>query len=320
MATHSSFLNKSYANVRTNNIIVKKKIIFDVHNQIYVEEETGELNIKGRTVFDSNVTVDKDKTLSVNEFYISGGNTVLVLSSPGNYEVGDFLDIENSDALVNGKYEIFELTNNLSEIIIEGVIIYDEDGTNKGDVIVKTSDDVGLNITDSSFIGIRDERFVYENKGIIGDIEADKLYVNEIYSSTDTTVCFFNIIDMKTKRIVNLGDPIYGKDAVNKRTLTDSISVIGENKEIPIDGVNPTLIHDVLFGSFHIIVKSQEFYPTATFFISKNDRTKESNGNRLSFSKGYPNTYINIVWPENSGILMVKSNGDYNGNYEVKIY
>jgi hypothetical protein len=56
------------------------------------------------------------------------------------------------------------------------------------------------------------------------------------------------------------------------------------------------------------------------FHVTKNEASRQAHITRTVASPGYgTRTFLQILWPPNSGILLSKSGTDYDGSYRVKI-
>lgn len=131
-------------------------------------------------------------------------------------------------------------------------------------------------------------------------------------------------LDMNSKNIHNVADPVVQLDAANKKYVDFVVTQSIRYNTINLTGTDNyiTIVPD-LYGSFYLTVSGvAEGSPCATFAISKNHRNNEliNGGNRLSNYIGY-NTqeYIKIRWLSGNGIQVAKSGSNYDGVYIIKI-
>jgi hypothetical protein len=125
-------------------------------------------------------------------------------------------------------------------------------------------------------------------------------------------------LDMNLKNITNVQNPINNQDAATKQYVDDLSIVISD---ITLNGTNTTIISSALKGSFVIKVDNLIFNgPSGVFNVTKNEASRDGHCNRITASPGYNTlTMLRISWPPNSGILLRKTESDFNGSYKVKI-
>jgi len=127
-------------------------------------------------------------------------------------------------------------------------------------------------------------------------------------------------INMNNRKIIMLADPVYDQDAVNLRTLISHSSDI-VYIDITLNGINPTLISSVNRGAFNISVYGLENnMPCGTFSISKSSINDNMEASRLTSSGGLiDHTRLSIIWPSNTGLLLIKDTLSYDGLYRIRI-
>lgn len=125
-------------------------------------------------------------------------------------------------------------------------------------------------------------------------------------------------IDMNSKRITSVGDPINTYDAVNKNYV-DSVGTVDNISLIDTDY---TIISTKLIGSVHIIVSSIiPDGPCATFFASKSKSSKHAHILRHTSAPGDGSKeQLDIRWEPSEGIKLNKTGLNYNGSYSIKIF
>ncbi len=135
-------------------------------------------------------------------------------------------------------------------------------------------------------------------------------------------------IDMGGNRITNVGDPIDGKDAVNKDYVDNLI--LNGNPGIPNDVITHdiTLVNDdfilvscVLDGDLYIMVKNLvSGGPSANFQTTKGTYNHTASPARLSSSSGLTTgEKLEIQWLPGGGVQLRKTGLNYDGLYRLRI-
>jgi hypothetical protein len=120
------------------------------------------------------------------------------------------------------------------------------------------------------------------------------------------------------QNITNVLDPIRPQDAATKKYVDDLGIVIST---ITLNSTNNTIISNYDKGSFVITITNLVLNgPSGIFHVTKNESTNTAHIVRTTASPGYSsNVFLNITWPQNSGILLNKTGSSYDGSYRVKI-
>ena len=125
-------------------------------------------------------------------------------------------------------------------------------------------------------------------------------------------------LDMNSKNITNVKDPIQQQDAATKQYVDDlGIRFV----IIELQNTTESLITNDQMGSFVITISNIVIDgPSGIFNVTKNRQNSESHIVRTVACPGYGTpTLLKISWPPNSGILLSKTDNNYNGNYKIKI-
>jgi hypothetical protein len=118
--------------------------------------------------------------------------------------------------------------------------------------------------------------------------------------------------------ISNAATPILPNDVVIK-SYVDSLGVI--IADYTLSGTTDTVISTTLSGSFVITVTNLVLGgPSAVFNVTKNG---SGNNGQVMRTVGAPGndkaSTLDMKWPSNNGILLHKTNTNYDGSYRVKI-
>jgi hypothetical protein len=125
-------------------------------------------------------------------------------------------------------------------------------------------------------------------------------------------------LDMNNQNITSVKDPIQQQDAATKQYV-DDLGIRFNNALL--NGITSTEIFPDQKGSFVITITNIIIDgPSAIFNVTKNRQNSESHIARTVASPGYgTNTLLQLLWPPNSGIMLSKTDNNYNGEYRVKI-
>lgn len=159
-----------------------------------------------------------------------------------------------------------------------------------------------------------------------GNISAENsLIVNSSIGSSLITNCVItsSSIDMLSilgsyQNITSVKDPINQQDASTKNYV-DNLGIIISN--ITLTSITNTLISNNNSGSFMIMISNNILNgPSATFHVTKNNQSLCGQSVRQVLCPGADSlTTLDIIWPPYSGIMLFKSDENYNGSYKVKI-
>lgn len=139
---------------------------------------------------------------------------------------------------------------------------------------------------------------------------------------TSTTIGNCNIststLDMNMKNITSVKDPVNPQDAATKQYV-DNLEVI--ISYVSLSGTNNVTISNNTKGSYVITISSVVLNgPSAVFHVSKSESSRQAHIVRTAAAPGYlTNVFLSVTWPPNSGILLKKSGGNYDGAYKVKV-
>lgn len=125
-------------------------------------------------------------------------------------------------------------------------------------------------------------------------------------------------LDMNNQNITSVKDPVQQQDAATKQYVDD----LGIRfNETTLNGTTPNVIFDDKTGSFIVTITNIIIDgPSGIFHVTKNRQGSESHIVRTVAAPGWStNTLLQITWPPNSGILLSKTDNNYNGQYRIKI-
>lgn len=125
-------------------------------------------------------------------------------------------------------------------------------------------------------------------------------------------------LDMNNQNITSVKDPIQQQDAATKQYV-DDLGIRFNN--IILTGTTENEIFSYQKGSFIITITNIVIDgPSAIFNLTKNRQNSQSHIVRTVAAPGYgSNTLLQISWPPNSGIILSKTDNNYNGEYRLKI-
>jgi hypothetical protein len=154
-----------------------------------------------------------------------------------------------------------------------------------------------------------------------GNIYAEDSFVttSTINNSILTSTTIGNsILDMNSRNITSVMDPILQQDAATK----NYVDLLGIRIfSITLSGTNTTALTTNVSGCYHIMIRNQVVNgPSAIFSLTKNETNNYSQIQLINSSPGISSlTQLRLTWPPNSGILLHKTDSNYNGSYNIKI-
>lgn len=129
---------------------------------------------------------------------------------------------------------------------------------------------------------------------------------------------------MNSLRITNLGNPINQYDSATKY-YTDRLNIIVQN--VTLSGTNPSVLTTTGSGCFKIMVKNNIVNaPSGIFQALKNEtgNVAQINSTRSPgiVSPGVvfsPLTQLNVIWPSNGNLSLLKTTDNFDGVYSIKL-
>ena len=120
------------------------------------------------------------------------------------------------------------------------------------------------------------------------------------------------------QNITSVADPILQQDAATKQYVDDLDIVISN---VTLTGTNTITISNYVKGSYVITISNLVLNgPSGIFHVTKSESSQKAHVVRTVAAPGYStNVFLNITWPQNSGILLNKTGSNYNGSYRVKV-
>jgi hypothetical protein len=150
-------------------------------------------------------------------------------------------------------------------------------------------------------------------------IDGGHIQNTRIMSSTvDNSAITTSTLDMDMNNITSVKDPIDPQDAATKKYVDDLDIVISS---VTLNGTGGTLISSYNQGSYVITVNSIVLNgPTGVFHVTKSDASRQAHVVRTAAAPGYmTNITLMVSWPQNSGIFLRKTGGNFDGSYRVKV-
>lgn len=129
---------------------------------------------------------------------------------------------------------------------------------------------------------------------------------------------------MTSLRITNLGNPISAQDAVTK-DYVDKLNI--QFKNVTLSGTNASVLTTAGSGCFRVMVKNNvSNAPSGIFQALKTEtgNVAQINATRAPaiVSPGIlfsPLTQVNIVWPSNGNLSLLKTTDNFDGVYTIKL-
>jgi hypothetical protein len=120
------------------------------------------------------------------------------------------------------------------------------------------------------------------------------------------------------QNITNVANPINPQDAATKQYV-DNLDIVISN--VTLTNTDTTIISNYVKGSYVITISNLVFNgPSSIFHVTKSESTQQAHIVRTVASPGLgTNIFLNVTWPQNSGILLNKTGSTYNGSYRVKV-
>lgn len=120
------------------------------------------------------------------------------------------------------------------------------------------------------------------------------------------------------QNITNVANPINSQDAATKQYV-DNLDITISS--VTLTSTNTTIISNYVKGSYVITISNSVFNgPSGIFHITKSESSQQAHVVRTAASPGYGTTvFLNVTWPQNSGILLQKTGPNYNGSYRIKV-
>lgn len=121
------------------------------------------------------------------------------------------------------------------------------------------------------------------------------------------------------QNITNVANPINPQDAATKQYVDNLVDIVIYNTTLT--NTNTITISSYLKGSYIITISNLVYNgPSGIFHVTKSESTQQAHIVRTVASPGLgTSVFLNITWPQNSGILLNKTGTSYNGAYSVKV-